>query len=101
MTPPTTIEESDARSSSASAPAGAEDRLEIRLAEVLSDVSHEMGEAAGLEKDGVERDLQELLAERPEALGEELRLVRREWPTDIGPVDLMCRIPTTPGWRSR
>ena len=58
---------------------------------MLSDVSHEMGEAAGLEKDGVERDLQEELAAQPEALGEELRLVRREWPTDIGPVDLMCR----------
>jgi RecB family endonuclease NucS len=68
-----------------------EDRLEIRLLEVLSDATHEMGEAAALEKDGVERDLQELLAERPEVLGEELRLVRREWPTDIGPVDLMCR----------
>ncbi len=68
-----------------------EDRLEIRIVEVLSDVAHEMGEAAGLEKDGVERDLQEELAAQPEALGEELRLVRREWPTDIGPVDLMCR----------
>ena len=53
--------------------------------------SHEMGEAAGLEKDGVERHLQEELAERPAALGEGIRLVRREWPTDIGPVDLMCR----------
>ena len=79
------------RSSFASAPGRTEDLLEIRLVEVLSDVTHEMGEAAGLEKDGVERDLQELLADRPEALGEELRLVRREWPTDIGPVDLMCR----------
>src|SRR5262249_15114497 len=68
-----------------------EDRLEIRLLEVLSDVSHDMGEAAGLEKDGVERDLQEQLAAQPWALGEDLRLVRREWPTDIGPVDLMCR----------
>ena len=68
-----------------------EDRLEITLHEVLSDVEHEMGEAAPLEKDGVERDLQELLADSPETLGEELRLVRREWPTDIGPVDLMCR----------
>jgi endonuclease len=68
-----------------------EDRLEIHVAEVLSDVEHDMGEAAGLEKDGVERDLQEELAAQPEALGEELRLVRREWPTDIGPVDLMCR----------
>src|SRR3954466_4553996 len=69
----------------------AEDRLEIRLVEVLSDVSHEMGEAAGLEKDGVERDLQEELATQPGALGEDLRLDRREWPTEIGPVDLMCR----------
>ena len=50
-----------------------------------------MGEAAALEKDGVERDLQLALAAQPEALGEGLRLVRREWPTDIGPVDLMCR----------
>ncbi len=68
-----------------------EDRLEIRLHEVLSDVEHEMGEAAGLEKDGVERDLQLALAEQPGAVEEGLRLVRREWPTDIGPVDLMCR----------
>ena len=52
-----------------------------------------MGEAAGLEKDGVERDLQEALATMPAALAEGLRLVRREWPTDIGPVDLMCRDP--------
>jgi RecB family endonuclease NucS len=68
-----------------------EDRLEIAIAEVLSDVEHEMGEPAALEKDGVERDLQEALAGRPEALAPGLRLVRREWPTDIGPVDLMCR----------
>ena len=68
-----------------------EDRLEIRLHEVLSDVEHEMGEAAALEKDGVERDLQEALAAQPEALEEGLRLERREWPTDVGPVDLMCR----------
>jgi endonuclease len=68
-----------------------EDRLEIRLLEVLSDVEHEMGEAAALEKDGVERDLQLALAAAPEAIAEGLRLVQREWPTDIGPVDLMCR----------
>ena len=58
---------------------------------MLSDVEHEMGEAAALEKDGVERDLQEALAARPETLEDGLRLVRREWPTDVGPVDLMCR----------
>ena len=90
MTPPTVVEEE----------AGlivvrklkAEDRLEIRLAEVLSDVSHTMDEdAARLEKDGVEADLQALLADAPQWCGEGFRLVRREWPTDIGPVDLMCR----------
>jgi endonuclease len=70
---------------------GGEDRLEIRIAEVLSDVTHDMGEAAALEKEGVERELQELLADTPGWCGEGLRLVRREWPTDIGPVDLMCR----------
>src|SRR6266498_5921417 len=91
MTPPTAIEEDGDRLLVRKRAGKTEDCLEIRLIEVLSDVSHEMGEAAGLEKDGIERDLQELLAERPQALGEELRLVRREWPTDIGPVDLMCR----------
>src|SRR6476646_1684811 len=68
-----------------------EDVLEIRLAEILSDVSHVMGESAALQKDGVERDLQEELAAAPAALGEELLLVRREWATEVGPVDLMCR----------
>ncbi len=68
-----------------------DDVLEIRLLEVLSDVEHDMGESAALQKDGVERHLQEELAARPAALGQELQLVRREWPTDIGPVDLMCR----------
>jgi hypothetical protein len=68
-----------------------EERLEIAIDEVLLDVSHDMGEAAALEKDGVERDLQELLAAAPQHCGEGFRLVRREWPTDIGPVDLMCR----------
>jgi hypothetical protein len=91
MTPPTAIEEGDGRIVVRKRAGKTEDSLEIRIAEVLSDVTHEMGEAAALEKDGVERDLQEELAARPEALGEELRLVRREWPTDIGPLDLMCR----------
>jgi endonuclease len=68
-----------------------EDRLEILIAEVVSDVGYDMGEAAALEKDGVERDLQEALAASPQFCGEGFRLVRREWPTDIGPVDLMCR----------
>jgi RecB family endonuclease NucS len=68
-----------------------EDALEIRLIEVLSDVTHDMGESAALQKDGVERDLQEVLAAAPTALGEELTLVKREWSTEVGPVDLMCR----------
>ena len=68
-----------------------DDMLEIRLAEILSDVAHDMGESAALQKDGVERDLQFELAAAPTALGEELRLVQREWMTDVGPVDLMCR----------
>jgi len=97
MTPPTTIEEDDDRIVVRKRAGRADDRLEIRLHEVLSDVVHEMGEAAGLEKDGVERHLQEELAARPEALAEGLRLVRREWPTDVGPVDLMCR-DAADGW---
>jgi RecB family endonuclease NucS len=94
MTPPTVIEEEGdplERLVVRKRAGRTEDRLEILVHEVLSDVDHEMGEAAPLAKDGVERDLQEALAERPVALGEGLRLVRREWPTDIGPVDLMCR----------
>lgn len=70
---------------------GQEDRLEIAIAEVLSDVEHELDALATLEKEGLERELQELLAGAPQWCGEGLRLVRREWPTDIGPVDLMCR----------
>lgn len=69
----------------------AQERLEIAISEVLCDVTEVLDAQGGLEKDGVERDLQEVLAERPESCGEGLRLVRREWPTDIGPVDLMCR----------
>jgi RecB family endonuclease NucS len=94
MTPPTVLEEEGdpvERIVVRKRAGKTEDRLEIRVLEVLSDVTHAMGEAAALEKDGVERDLQEQLAARPSALGEELRLDRREWPTDIGPVDLMCR----------
>jgi RecB family endonuclease NucS len=68
-----------------------EERLEVDVAEVISDVDHELDTGSSLEKEGVERDLQELLAAAPHWCGEGMRLVRREWPTDIGPVDLMCR----------
>ena len=91
MTPPTVIEESE--DEIVVRKRNGDDRLDIRIAEVVSDSAHDMGEAAALQKDGVERHLQELLAEYPEWCGEGFRLVRREWPTDIGPVDLMCRDP--------
>ena len=97
MTPPTVIEEGDSVLVVRKRAGRSEDRLEIRLHEVLSDEEHEMGEAAPLEKDGVERDLQEALAALPETLEPGLRLDRREWPTDLGPVDLMCRDPDG-GW---
>ena len=67
------------------------DTLRILLEEVLHDSSHDLGVDPGLQKDGVEKHLQELLAEHPTSLGEGLSLVRREYPTAIGPVDLLCR----------
>src|SRR5437764_2288955 len=94
MTPPTVIEEMPGRITVRKRAQADGDRLEINIDETLSDVTHDMGspdEDAALTKDGIEAHLQELLAERPAWCGEGLRLVRREWPTDIGPVDLMCR----------
>src|SRR5947209_19060686 len=91
MTPPTVIEDGGDLVVVRKRAGRSEDRLEIKLVEVLSDVRHDMGEAAALEKDGVERDLQLLLAADPTHIAEGLRLVKREWPTDVGPVDLMCR----------
>jgi RecB family endonuclease NucS len=94
MTPPTVVEEEGEplqRIVVRKRAGATEDRLDIAIAEVISDTRHDMGEAAALEKDGVERDLQEALAAAPGWCGEGFRLVRREWPTDIGPVDLMCR----------
>jgi endonuclease len=69
----------------------ADERLEIAVSEVLADIDHPVDAVASLEKEGLERELQELLADAPHWCGEGFRLVRREWPTDIGPVDLMCR----------
>jgi endonuclease len=68
-----------------------QETLTITLHEVLSDVSAELGEDPGLQKDGVEAHLQELLAASPHAIEEGLTLVRREYPTAIGPIDLVCR----------
>ncbi|MVA76035.1 endonuclease NucS [Auraticoccus sp. F435] len=67
------------------------DTLQIAIAEVLHDSSHDLGVDPGLQKDGVEAHLQELLAENPEVFGPGVRLVRREYMTAIGPVDLLCR----------
>ena len=68
-----------------------DDRLVIRLFDVVSDTSADLGVDPGLTKDGVEAHLQELLAEQIEILGPGWRLVRREYPTAIGPVDMMAR----------
>lgn len=65
--------------------------LEITLTEIISDTDMSLGVEPGLKKDGVEAHLQELLAERTEVIGAGFSLVRREYPTDIGPVDLLCR----------
>lgn len=65
--------------------------LTITIHEVISDTEHEMGIDPGLQKDGVEAHLQELLAASPQVFGDGVRLVRREYPTDIGPVDLLCK----------
>jgi RecB family endonuclease NucS len=69
------------------------DTLRILIDEVISDSAHDLGVDPGLQKDGVEKHLQELLADHPGSLGEGMSLVRREYPTAIGPVDLLCRDP--------
>ncbi|MGD9573474.1 MAG: endonuclease NucS [Thermoleophilia bacterium] len=91
MTPPTRVTESDGMVVIEKGSGAKTERLEIRVEEVISDSDHDMGEALGLEKDGVERDLQEALAAAPGVLGPGMRLVRREYPTPVGPVDLLCQ----------
>lgn len=66
------------------------EKLIITLHEILSDLEHALGDDPGLRKDGVEAHLQELLAERPWVLEEGLELIRREYPTSLGPVDMLC-----------
>jgi RecB family endonuclease NucS len=88
MNPPCTIHE-DGGTVRVSNSKGEE--LLIELHEVLFDERYELGDDPGLAKDGVESELQELLAARVQALRDDLRLVRREYPTDVGPVDLLCR----------
>ena len=93
MSPPCTLREgvSDDGSTVWTVTSKADDTLQILIDEIFSDTSHDLGVDPGLQKDGVEKHLQELLAEHPAHLGEGLTLVRREFPTAIGPVDLMCR----------
>ena len=67
------------------------ERLTITMYEVLADSSHDLGTDPGLQKDGVEAHLQELLAASPHAIEAGMTLVRREYPTAIGPIDLVCR----------
>jgi endonuclease len=67
------------------------DTLRIVIDELVSEASHDLGVDPGLQKDGVERHLQELLADHPAALSPGMTLVQREYPTAIGPVDLLCR----------
>ncbi len=67
------------------------EKLTIRLFEVFSDVSHELGDDPGLQKDGVEAHLQELLAAAPHSMEDGLTLIRREYQTAIGPIDIVCR----------
>jgi hypothetical protein len=88
MNPPCSVHERDGIIR-VSNPKGEE--LVIELHEVVFDEVVELGDDPGLAKDGVEAELQELLAARVEALRADLRLVRREFPTDLGPVDLLCR----------
>lgn len=88
MNAPNTLEEQEDRWRVTN-PKG--ETLLITFEEILSDTAHELGVDPGLSKDGVEADLQALLADRPDAIEEGLTLLEREYPTDIGPVDLLCR----------
>jgi RecB family endonuclease NucS len=67
------------------------EKLIIEFGDVHFETDLAMGEDPGLQKDGVELELQRLLAERPETFGEGMSLIRREYPTPVGPVDLLCR----------
>ena len=93
MSPPCTLREGTAEDGRAewTVTSKGDDTLRILIEEVHHDSSHDLGLDPGLQKDGVEKHLQALLAEHPATLAPGLTLVRREFPTAIGPVDLMCR----------
>ena len=89
MSPPCRLDEGDGSVWTVANPAG--EQLVITVDQVLHDSSHDLGVDPGLQKDGVEAHLQALLATHVETLGVGWTLVRREFPTPIGPVDLLCR----------
>ena len=93
MSPPCTVKEGTAEDGRVEwlVTSRTDDTLRILIEEIHHDSSHELGVDPGLQKDGVEKHLQELLADHPGTLSDGLVLVRREYPTAIGPVDLMCR----------
>jgi hypothetical protein len=91
MSPPCQLAESEGQCTVTNR---AGERLAITIEEIVSDLSADLGIDPGLVKDGVEAHLQVLLAENCDVLGAGFRLVRREYPTDIGPVDLLCRDPS-------
>ncbi len=88
MSPPCTISEDGTEIVATNR---ADEMLRIRVFDVLADYEVALGEDPGLEKEGVEAELQKLIAARVAALRDDLELVRREYPTDIGPIDLLCR----------
>jgi RecB family endonuclease NucS len=94
MSPPCTLREGTAEDGVTEwtvSAAKSDDTLRIRIEEVLHDTAHDLGVDPGLQKDGVEKHLQELLAEHTTTFGPGMSLVRREFMTAIGPVDLLCR----------
>jgi endonuclease len=98
MSPPCTLREGTTDDgqvewtvTSRSGAKGQDDTLRILIEEIHHESTHDLGVDPGLQKDGVEKHLQELLADHPATLSPGLTLVRREYPTAIGPVDLMCR----------
>ncbi len=88
MSPPCVISERD-NLLVAENPKG--ETLRVELLEVFEDHSYDLGDDPGLEKDGDEAELQQLIAARVQTLRDDFTLIRREYPTDIGPVDLLCR----------
>jgi RecB family endonuclease NucS len=93
MNPPCSLKEAEGRWTVTHGKSG--EQLILTIEEILHDSRHELGVDPGLQKDGVEAHLQELLAEHITTLGEGWRLIRREYPTAIGPVDILCRDQTS------